>query len=204
MVVKQRNVLPILVLGVVVLLAAFHRSAPPAQPTKKLAHFEGIIDYSKQTHDPVKSDLYVRAAQALEAGGAAAAEALYRKVVDRYPDDPDGYTALGACLSFQNRNEEARAEYEHALRLDPGSRNALYGLGSVAYGQERDQEAVGHLEAVLAAHPTDAPAHRLLAFAYDALEDGPNALLHYTRAAELNPRFAAEEHIRQRLAALKR
>jgi tetratricopeptide (TPR) repeat protein len=183
---------------------ACRRAAPPAPPREELEHFEGVIDHGRQTNDPVRSDLYVRAARALETGDAKAAEALYREAVAKYPADPDGYEALGTCLGFQDRHDEARAEYERALRLSPGSRDALYGLGCVAYHQRRYPEAVGHLEAVLAAHPADAPAHRVLAFVYDDLGDGPKALAHYTRAAELDPRTAAEEHVRRRIEALRK
>jgi tetratricopeptide (TPR) repeat protein len=177
---------------------------PPAPAAREdLAHFEGVIDQSRQTLDRDRSDLYVRAAGALDRGDAKAAEALYREAIARYPSDPNGYEALGTCLSFQERHEEARAEYERALRLAPASRDALYGLGCVAYHQKCYREAVEHLEAVLAAREGDAPAHRVLALAYDDLGDGPKALAHYTRAAELDPKTADEEHVRRRIAALR-
>jgi Tfp pilus assembly protein PilF len=203
-----------------ILPAACQRSEPPAQgpieihplgkpeaggpPAREdLAHFEGVIDHDRQTFHSARSDLYVRAARALQRGDAGAAEALYREAIAKWPKDPDGYEALGTCLTFQDRHDEARAEYERALRLAPGSRDARYGLGCVAYHQRWYREAVEHLEAVLATRPDDAPAHRVLALAYDDLGDGPKALAHYTRAAELDPKTGEEEHVRRRIEALK-
>jgi len=186
-----------------VMVAVRQRADPPAPPEQELSHFAGVLDHRQQTLDPVLADLYGRAARALEAGDAAAAETLYREAIAKYPSDPDGYNALGTCLSFQRRYDEARGEYNRALQLDPGSRDALYGLGCVAYDQRQYDEAVGHLEAVLAKHPSDADAHRVLGLTYDALDNRPKAREHYQRATELNPTFAQEKHIRERLEALK-
>jgi Flp pilus assembly protein TadD len=195
---------------VVVLAAGCQRSGPappppaPAAPVTELNHFPGVIGHDKQTYDTARSGLYVRAARALEAGDAAGAEALYREAVAKYPSDPDGYESLGACLLFQARYAEARAEYEGALRLAPQSRDALYGLGCVAYSEDRFRDAVGHLKAALAIRPADVLAHRALALAYDALGEGARAMDHYAQAAELDPRVAAEEHVRRRMDALKK
>jgi tetratricopeptide (TPR) repeat protein len=169
-----------------------------------LRHFPGVIRHGKQTHDAVRSDLYVQAAGAVEAGDASAAEALYREVVARYPSDPDGYQVLGACLLFRAQYADALAQYELALQLAPESRDALYGLGCVAYFEKRYRDAVRHLEAALAIRPADAAVHRVLALAYDALGDSARAVSHYARAAELDPRVAAEESIRRRVDALKK
>src|SRR5262249_23105400 len=101
-----------LLLAFLALLAGCQPAASPAPAAREqeLTHFDGVVDHGRQTTDPVLSDLYVRAARALEAGDAAAAEALYREAVAKYPADPDGYTALGACLVYQRRYDDARAE----------------------------------------------------------------------------------------------
>jgi hypothetical protein len=59
-----------LLVATVALPAARRRAAPqapPDPPREGLEQFEGVIDHGRQTND-VRSDLYVRAARALEAG----------------------------------------------------------------------------------------------------------------------------------------
>ena len=130
--------------------------------SENLKHFDGVIDHHKQTYDPVKSDLYVRASKALKSGDAGSAETLYLRVIARYPGDPDGYEALGACLSFQEKDGEARTNYLHALDLNPQSVNALYGLGCVAYNLHRSVEAKDYLERALLVDQQNGLCHRVL------------------------------------------
>jgi Flp pilus assembly protein TadD len=168
-------------------------------PHDKLANFEGSIDWSKQTYDTAKSDLHIRAARALKAGDVAAAEALYRQGVAMYPADPSAYTSLAACLFFQARYEESRAEYGRALDLDSRCAGALYGLGCIGYEQGRYEEARDNLIRALEAQEVDGRTHRVLALVYDQLGDRAKARTHYERAAALDPAIAGEEHVRKRL-----
>jgi tetratricopeptide (TPR) repeat protein len=185
------------------LLSACNRSSPPAAADQQLQHFEGAIDNSKQTYDKVKSDLYVRASRALEAGDAKGAEALYREAVAKYPKDPDGYAALGACLYFQAEYEDAKAEYMRALELNRQSVDAHYGLGCVAHKQKRYDEAREHLEKALALDKDNGGCHRVLAMVYDEIGDRPKAIFHYERAVALDRSIANDQAIRKRLKELK-
>jgi tetratricopeptide (TPR) repeat protein len=171
----------------------------PPEPAGRLAEFEGVIE-GGQILDHARSDLYVRAARALEAGDGDLAEALYREGVARYPADPAAYDRLGACLFFRARYPEARAEYERALALDPRSADARYGLGCVDYKESRYPEARDHLLAALAVRDGHGRTHRMLALVYDQLRDRAAARRHYERAAALDPGIAAEDHVRRRLA----
>jgi len=134
----------LLVLSLLAFQPACSRNSPARPAEQRLQDFEGVIDNSGVTHDPVKSDLYVRASQALQDGDAEAAEALYREVVAKYPNDPESYEALGACLYIEARYNAAKAEYLHALQLNGRSVGALYGLGCVAHKQKLYDEAIEH------------------------------------------------------------
>lgn len=173
-------------------------------PKENLQHFEGDIDYSKQTYDHIKSDLYVRASAALKSGDAQSAEALYKQIIAKYPDDPDGFNALGACMVFQERFGEARTNYLRAVLLNSQSVDALYGLGCVAYKLRRNAEARDYLEKALALHEEDGLCHRLLGLVYEELGDKRSAELHYERAVALDPSVAGDAVIRERLQELKR
>ncbi len=176
----------------------FRRQESPG----KLEHYDGRIDNRGETVDRVKSDLYVRASRALQAGEAPKAEAIYREVIAKYPQDPDGYCALGTTLGFEDRPDAAAAQYEEALRLDARCERALYGLGCVAYGQRQPAVAKDYLERALAVDPNNAQCHRVLGFAEEELGNEPAALEHLERAQALSP-GELDDAAKQHLAALK-
>ncbi len=179
------------------------RSRGP-RPSENLKRFDGAIDHSRQTYDHAKSELYVRASLALKKGDAQAAEALYREVLAKYPNDSDGYDALGACLCFQHRYEEARTNYLLGLKLNAQSVDALYGLGCVAYEQGRNTEAKDYLEKALLLDQKNPLCHRVLGSVYEQLGDVPKAVSHYELAVSLEPSVAGDDAIRRRLDELKR
>jgi tetratricopeptide (TPR) repeat protein len=183
---------------------ACNRSSPGSSTDQQLQHFEGAIDHSKQTYDAVKSDLYVRASRSLEANDAKTAEALYREAIARYPQDPDGYEALGACLYFMARYDDAKAEYMRALHLNGKSVDAYYGLGCVAHKQKRYDEARELLGKALTLDENNGSCHLVLAMVYDETGDKPKAALHYERAIALDRSIANDGATKQRLKELKR
>lgn len=193
--------------GVVVGLAFVARYLghfPSASPNQRLRHFEGVLDHSGGTYDPVLSDLYVRAARALEVGDARSAEALYREAVAKYPRDPEGYSALGTCLFFQDRFREARAEYLRALELDAASAEALYGLGCVGHKEGRYAEARESLEKALSAGADQGLCHYVLGMVHDETGDLAKAVFHYERALAAERGTTQTDYVRQRLQELKR
>lgn len=185
---------------VVLMLACTLFQALHSRPNEHLQHFAGVLRPGPPTYDRVKSDLYVRAGRSLESGDAQSAETLYREVIAKYPNDPRGYNALGACLVFQKRFDEARTNYLHALHLDSQSERALYGLGCVAYDENRYDDAKDDLEKALLLNDEDNLCHRLLGIVDVQLGDKQSAVLHFERAIALDPSDTATK---ERLHKLK-
>ncbi len=201
---------PLVPVAGIVALVAFvalsrdHGPVPDPEASTKLERFEGSLTHSDTTSDPVLSDLYVRAGRALEAGDSAKAKELYREAVSRYPNDPDGYRALGAVAFFEKDYDRARAEYARALEIKPDCGKAFYGLGCVAYKERRYAESRAYLEKALETIPRDGSCHRVLALSYDEERDARKALFHYERAVEYDPSLAKDEDVKTRLAALRK
>ena len=166
----------------------------------ELEHFDGMIDNSDSTYDTFKSDLYVRASEFLEDGDVDAAMVFYRKIIEAYPDDPEGYAALGASLCFEHKYEEAASQYLRALELDALLVSAHYGLGCVAYEQSQYDEAIEHLTRAIAVTETDGDCHRVLGMVFHSAGDIPKAIFHYERALALN---ASDDSARETLRRLK-
>jgi Flp pilus assembly protein TadD len=177
----------ILLLFVVVVFILPGRHSRNSGPGEQLQHFAGVLHHGPPTHDPVKSDFYIRASRSLKSGDARSAEAAYREVIAKYPNDPRGFIDLGACLDLENKFEEARTNYLHGLDLDPKSERALYGLGCVAYEQNHYGKAKDYLEKALLQDQQYTLCHRLLGMVYEQLGDTSNAVLHYERAIALDP-----------------
>lgn len=152
----------------------------------ELAHFDGVIDNSDTTQDSTLSGLYVRASHFLENGDIDAAKVLYKKAIVKYPNDPKGYSALGACFYFEEKFDKANAQYLRALELDTNCASAHYGLGCVAYEQQNLEDGVKHLSKALEIDPNDSDTHRTIGMVYAARGDLTQARIHYMRAIELN------------------
>ena len=205
----KKNALGILagVVGVLVLIGLLLSSIAPLhrpRASENLPQVNGALDNTKRTYDTVKSALYVRASKILMEGDARGAETLYREIIAKYPGDADGHESLGASLYFQGRYEEAKAEYQRALDMNPRSVAALYGLGCVEYEHEHTAEAKDYLDKALSLDPNNAMCHRVLGSVYDQVGDKPHALQHYERAIALDPSVAGDADIKQRVAELKK
>jgi hypothetical protein len=89
----------------------------------------------------------MRAAIAVATGDHALAERDARFVLGLQPDRPDVLIILGRALAGQGRLAEARAAFEAAALLDPGSPAARTHLGQVYEGLGRPDAAADALQA---------------------------------------------------------
>jgi len=114
---------------------------------------------------------------------------LYQQAARDHPTSSAAAAGLGALASAQGRAEEARAQLEKAVRLDPG--NAAAWFESAMPEQEAGAGAArieNLLEKAIAANPNFGEAHALLGIR--ATDDGRYevAVKHLEQAARLLPR----------------
>jgi len=57
------------------------------------------------------------------------AEDEFQRVVKEFPDDWISYNNYGLFLLEHNRLDEARAQFAHAIRLNPDNAQAFVGIG---------------------------------------------------------------------------
>ena len=117
------------------------------------------------------------------------ADRAARRAVELDPNSVEGHTSFASILTHAGRFEEATREYETALRLDPNYVPALY-WGAI------HQSALGHFEEGLVMAER---AHRLdpLSVTVEVVQAninwfarrGPEAMRHYRRALELEPKI---------------
>jgi protein O-mannosyl-transferase len=102
-------------------------------------------------------------------------------------DEYSAHLTLGATLLEQHRFEEARAHYEAAKTLRPGSSDALYGIGLSYLNAGRPGDAIGPLEEAVQLVPDDPGRRNDLAVAYVRSERVDDAIREYRRLSAQVP-----------------
>lgn len=125
-----------------------------------------------------------------QSGDLAAAENLYRQVLDSDPDNPDALNMLGSLFMQRGDGEGGLPLLERsaALRPDPG---VLSNLGALLADLDRHEDAVAALGQAIALAPDLPQALYNLGCSLLALGRVAEAVDSLSRAAHLVPRDAA-------------
>ena len=94
----------------------------------------------------------------LNAGNFADAEATFRQLLQKYPQDPYLYYQLGNVFFRQNKPEEAIAQYQQAIRGNSKYAVAYNAIGMVRASQGRWEEAISEYQKALEINPDYAEA----------------------------------------------
>jgi predicted TPR repeat methyltransferase len=120
-------------------------------------------------------------------GRLAEAEAMYRAVLEKRPDDPDALHYLGVVLHQTGRSAEAVASVERAIALRPGDLDARRDLGKICRQMGDLPKAAEAYRGVVALAPEHAGAHGHLGRIYKELGYLEWAVDAYRRVIELDP-----------------
>jgi tetratricopeptide (TPR) repeat protein len=118
---------------------------------------------------------------------------IWTDTVAKVPENARARVHLGDALSSAGRPEEAVAQYESALRLDPRSAPAHVHLAGVLLALGRLAGAVTHYESALQLQPGSAATHANLAAALLRLHRIDEAVAHYEAAAKHGMLVAEEQ-----------
>ena len=131
-----------------------------------------------------------RAYRHQQQGELGDAIALYRRSLAVYAT-PEAHTYLGWAYSLMDRYDEAIAECEKAIALDPTFGNPYNDIGAYLIATERYEEAVSWLERATAAprYATPQFAYLNLGRAYEGLGRAYRALACYDRALAIAPLY---------------
>ncbi len=137
--------------------------------------------------------LFTAAYQLQMAGRLEEAIARYRESIACHPT-AEAHTFLGWAYSFQDRLDDAIAECEKAIAIDPDFGNPYNDIGSYLFKQGKLDEAIPWLERAIAARryePRHFP-HCNLGRIFWAKGHLNRAITEFERALELDPtsRFA--------------
>ncbi|MGC8487012.1 MAG: tetratricopeptide repeat protein [Clostridia bacterium] len=93
------------------------------------------------------------------------AETLYREVIARFPERPEGYNKVGVVYAEKHDLSEARHWFQSALSRDSNYVPSLTNLGNVLLEGGSVDEAIVYYTMAINNDPNYVPAHRNMAVA---------------------------------------
>ena len=124
--------------------------------------FEGAIETSALAlrMDPGNVTALKVQANALYLGGdSSGAEAVFLRLLARYPSDGDAAYMLGRIYYQENRFDLAAAQFQKVLRMDPGSYKAYDNLGLCYEALGDSEQAVRHYLTAIKLVETEHPKY---------------------------------------------
>jgi tetratricopeptide (TPR) repeat protein len=113
---------------------------------------------------------------------------VYGEALDRFPDDPLVLLQYGMFLERQGQSEEAMAQMQKVLVLEPGNPYALNYVGYTWADQGINlQEALRYIQEAVALRPEDGFIRDSLGWVYFRLGEMDKALVELENAIELEP-----------------
>lgn len=120
----------------------------------------------------------------LEAGDPSGATDSWQRILQRLPHYAEGWEALGRSLLVQQKDAEAIAALQQALKLNPDSISALSALAQALEQQGDRVRTLAVYERVLSLKPYWSPAHLGMGRILDAMGRAEEAKAHFRKALE--------------------
>lgn len=137
-----------------------------AKAIERLRRLEGPLALVPWAELMAQLELLASAATQLDKRDPDAAAELIQGLDESTWFPAEYHTQLGTIAIYDSRLEEARAEFEKAVTIDPKHYRALTNLGNVALEQGQVDAAIEHYQAALALNDEFSNAHHNLGVAY--------------------------------------
>ncbi len=122
-------------------------------------------------------------------GALKDAEALYRRVLESDPHQPQALSLLGMILMSGSRHAEAEMLFARHMSVEPGNPMTLLNLGRLLQARGEDGEAIALFRQAIAGMPALAPIYNDLAVSLLRLGKCDEALAALDQALSLDPCF---------------
>ena len=130
------------------------------------------------------------AEKAFSKGRYAAAEQLYKTLIDNRPDHFPARVNLGTILLKRNLVEEAIMHLTRAVEIDKNSGPAQFLLGIARYRAGQDKEAMMAFQETVRIEPDNAMALLYMGNIESTSNRSAEAVKYYEQALKINPKFA--------------
>ena len=136
------------------------------------------------SQDNTRTGLLIDAKKEAIIGNEKGAQEMFRRFINRYPDDPVGYFELARIEATQKNLDEAIRLSREATRLDPGNIWYSLFLAELYQGTNHPQDAIAIYEKVTVKDPDNLDYFYQLASLYLQVEKYGEAIRVYNRIEE--------------------
>jgi superkiller protein 3 len=140
---------------------------------------------------PSIDQLIKQGADAQKIKNYSQAEAIYRKIIQRQPNNAEAYYKLCDVLDDQNKLDDAVAACQKSITLNTNDAQTYFVLGIVLKKQKKLEEALKSYRRAIELDPKDAAAYNGVGNVLYDQKKLEEALKSYRRAIELDPKDAA-------------
>jgi TolB-like protein/tetratricopeptide (TPR) repeat protein/DNA-binding winged helix-turn-helix (wHTH) protein len=131
----------------------------------------------------------------VSAGRFATAEAIYRRLVERDPQDADGYIGLGRALEGSGQADGAEAALRRAVAVEPDYWGAHRALGGFLFARGRIADAAASYRKVTELRPASASGFNNLGAALEMQGDLAGAEAAFRSSLQLEPSHSAYSNL---------
>jgi tetratricopeptide (TPR) repeat protein len=160
------------------------------------------IKLKKPVSVPDKDEDMAAGSDLFKAGKYDEAAERFRKVIERFPGQYEGYFNLGLTLLKKGEVDPAIAALEKAAEVNPQSVESLFALGEGYFAKGESEKAQESFSKAIALNPESPMAHYNLGLVFYKLGNNEEALAAFEKSIGLKPDNAST-HYQAGLAAIR-
>jgi len=160
------------------------------------------IKLKKPVSVPDKDEDMAAGSDLFRAGKYDEASERFKKVVEKYRSNYEGYFNLGLSLLKKGEVDAALAALEKAVEINPQSVESLFALGEGYYTRGESEKALESFSRAIALNPESPLAHYNLGLVFYKLGKNEEALAAFEKSIALKPDNASA-HYQAGLAAIR-
>lgn len=145
------------------------------------------IKLKKPLSVPDKDEDMAAASDLFRAGRYDEAVARFKKVVDKYPSNYEGYFNLGLTLLKKGEVDPAIAALEKAAEINPRSVESFFALGEAYFAKGESEKALESFSQAITLNPESPLAHYNLGLVFYKLGKNEEALAAFEKSITLRP-----------------
>ncbi len=161
-----------------------------SEATMRFGIKENLEIKLKKSLSPTDKDM-TEGSDLFRAGKYDQAIESFKRVVEKYPSNYEGYYNLGLSYMKKKETDSAITALEKAAELNPQSLDVVFALGESYFVKGEIEKALQSFSRAIELKPDSATAHYDLGLAYYKLNKNEEALAQFDKAIELNPNGAS-------------
>ena len=160
------------------------------------------IKLKKPISVPEKDEDMTAGSDQFRAGRLDEAIDRFKKVIDKYPSNYEGYYNLGLSYLKKGEIDPAVTALQKAAEINPQSVESFFALGEAYFAKGESEKALESFSRAIALNPDSPLAHYNLGLVFYKLGKNEEALAAFEKAVEVKPDNASA-HYQAGLAAIR-